>query len=168
MQIYCNKIRRLRNRGPYTHIRPCVQLKFFIWSGFFIWIYYYYYYYYYYYWYYLFCHSLFWCSFCASAGCKPCNWSIILSSQLFCSYTKHLPADSCGSQRADLLGLYRSISLILSWCFLPTPSLLYQDHQQPKGSLRFSSATFSIFLVLGLCTCFSFRFPSVRGFYLIE
>ena len=32
------------------------------------------------------------------------------------------------------------------------PSLLYQAHQRPQGSLRFSSATFSVFLVLGLCT----------------
>ena len=40
-----------------------------------IYYYYYYYYYYNYYYYqryYLFCHSLCWCSFCASAGRKPC------------------------------------------------------------------------------------------------
>ena len=32
-----------------------------------------YYYYYYYYYYYFFYHSLCWCSFCASAGRKPCT-----------------------------------------------------------------------------------------------
>ena len=32
--------------------------------------------------------------------------------------------------------------------FLPSTSLLYQLHQQLQGSLRFSSATFSLFLVL--------------------
>ena len=32
--------------------------------------------------------------------------------------------------------------------FLPSTSLLYQLHQQVQGSLRFSSATFSLFLVL--------------------
>ena len=64
--------------------------------------------------------------------------------------------------------LSRYLSLILSWCFIPSPSLLYQVHQQPQGSLRFSSATFPVFLVLGLCICFSFRFPSVRCFYLME
>ena len=35
--------------------------------------YYYCYYYYYYYYYFYFHHSLFWCSLCASAGCKPCT-----------------------------------------------------------------------------------------------
>ena len=33
-----------------------------------------YYYYYYYYYYYFFYHSLCWCSFCASAGRKPCTY----------------------------------------------------------------------------------------------
>ena len=52
--------------------------------------------------------------------------------------------------------------------FLPSTSLLYQLYQQLQGSLRFSSATFSLFLVLiCLCTCFSFWFPSVWCFYLI-
>ena len=46
-------------------------------------------------------------------------------------------------------------SLILSWCFLPSPSLL---HHRPQGSQRFLYGTFSVFLVLGLCTCFSFDF----------
>ena len=60
--------------------------------------YYYYYYYYRYYYYYclfsqMFCHSLCWCSFCASVGRKPCTWSISHSSQSFCSYTNH-----CGSE----------------------------------------------------------------------
>ena len=32
--------------------------------------------------------------------------------------------------------------------FLPSTSLLYQLHQQLQGSLRFSSARFSLFLVL--------------------
>ena len=55
--------------------------------------------------------------------------------------------------------LSQKLFLILSLCFPPSPSLLYQAHQQPQGSLWFSYATFSIFLVLGLCTCFSFPFP---------
>ena len=53
-------------------------------------------------------------------------------------------------------GRTKQLSLILSWCFLPHPSSLYQAHQQPQGSLRFSYATFSVFLVLGLCTCIFF------------
>ena len=71
-----------------------------------------------------------------------------LLKSIILSYTKLPPEDSCRSQHVDLLGLYHSISLILSWCFLPSTSLLYQLHQQPQGSLRFSSATFSVFLVL--------------------
>ena len=61
-----------------------------------------------YYYYYLFCHSLCWCSFCASAGHKPCTWSISHSSQSFCSYTKRPPEDSCRTQHTDLLGLCHS------------------------------------------------------------
>ena len=71
-----------------------------------------------------------------------------LLKSIILSYTKLPPEDSCRSQHVDLLGLYHSISLILSWCFLPSTSLLYQLHRQPQGSLRFSSATFSVFLVL--------------------
>ena len=40
---------------------------------------------------------------CASAGRKPCTEGISHSSQLFCSYTKHLSEDWCRSQHADLL-----------------------------------------------------------------
>ena len=61
-----------------------------------------------------------------------------LLKSIILSYTKLPPEDSCRSQHVDLLGLYHSISLILSWCFLPSTSLLYQLHQQPQGSLRFS------------------------------
>ena len=49
--------------------------------------------------------------FCASAGRKPCTWSISHSSQSFCLYTKHLPEDSRRSQHADLLNLGHSSSL---------------------------------------------------------
>ena len=66
---------------------------------------------YYYYYYCLYYHSLCWCSFCASAGRKPCTWGISHSSQSFCSDTKHLLEDSCRSQHADLLNLCHSSSL---------------------------------------------------------
>ena len=96
--------------------------------------------------------------FCASAGCKPCTWSTCHSSRSFCSFSKNLPEeDSCRSEHADLWSLCHSSmhSLILSSCFLPSPSLLYQAYQRPQGSLWLSSTTFSVF-------------PSVRCFYLME
>ena len=64
-----------------------------------------------YYYYHLYHHSLCWCSFCASAGRKPCTWGISHSSQSFCSYTKHLSEDSRRSLHADLLNLCHSSSL---------------------------------------------------------
>ena len=68
-------------------------------------------YYYYYYYYCLYYHSLCWCSFCASAGRKPCTYNVSHSSQSFCSYTEHLSKDSYRSQHADLLNLRHSSSL---------------------------------------------------------
>ena len=59
--------------------------------------------------------SLCYCSFCTSAGRKPCTWSISHSSQSVCSHTKHLSEDSYRSQHADLLGLFHSSS---PWYFL--------------------------------------------------
>uniref|UniRef100_A0A3B4YYD6 Uncharacterized protein n=1 Tax=Stegastes partitus TaxID=144197 RepID=A0A3B4YYD6_9TELE len=41
-------------------------------------------------------------------------------------------------------------------------------HLQPQGSRRFSSATFSVFLVLDLCTCTSFLFLLAQCFCLVE
>ena len=96
--------------------------------------YYYYYYYCCYFYYYLFCHSLCWCSFCASARHKPCTWSISHPSQSFCSYTKRPPEDSCRSQHTDLLGLCHSSFLwyfLDVFCFLQSASLLCQTQQQP-------------------------------------
>ena len=61
--------------------------------------------------YHLFYHSLCWCSFCASAGRKPCTWSISHSSQSFCLYTQHLSEDSRRSHHVDLLNLCHSSSL---------------------------------------------------------
>ena len=120
-------------------------------------------------------------SFRSSAGCIPCTWGIRHTSHSFSSYIKHLPEDSCRSQHADLLGLCHISSLwysldvfyhILLFRFMRQllklsskcedhiftwyPSLLYQVHQQPQGSLQFSSATFSVFLTLGLCAFFYF------------
>ena len=90
--------------------------------------------------YYCYCpfyHSLCWCSFCASDGCKPCTWSTSHSSQSFCSYTKHLSEDSCRSQHADLLNICHSSSL---WYFLDVfyHPLLYctkrtNDHRDHNG-----------------------------------
>ena len=113
----------------------------------------------YYYYFCLFYHGLYCCSFCASAGRKPSTWSISHSSQSFFSYTKHLSVDWRRSQHADLLNLCHSSCL---WYFFDVfyHPLLY--------CTEFSYATFSVFLVLGLCTCFSFRFPSVRCFYLMK
>ena len=111
----------------------------------------------------------YWCSFCASAERKPCTLGISHSSQSFCSYTKHLSEDFRRSQLTDLLNLCHSSCF---WYFLYVfhhPILnMYQAHQQPQGSLRFSYATFFVFLVLDLCTCFSFSFPSERCFNLME
>ena len=82
------------------------------------------------------------------------------SSQSFCLYTKHLPEDSCRSQHADLLG---SVTVTLSDTFLMFSTIPF--FIVPSAS---TTTKFSVFLVVGLCTCFSFRFPSVRCFYLME
>ena len=82
------------------------------------------------------------------------------SSQSFCLYNKHLPEDSCRSQYADLLG---SVTVALSDPFLMFSTIPF--FTIPSAP---TTTTFSVFLVVGLCTCFSFRFPSVRCFYLME
>ena len=102
----------------------------------------------YYYYYNLFCHSLQWFSLCAS------------------SYTEHLPEDSCRPQHADL---WNSVTIALSDNFLmfsTIPFFTVPSAPTTTGITRFSYATLSVFLVLGLCTCLSFPFPSVRCFHL--
>ena len=88
-----------------------------------------------YYYYYLYHHSLCWCSFCASAGRKPCTWGISHSSQSFCSDTKHLSGDSRRSHHADLLNLCHSSSFcyFLDVFYHPLPYCTkrtnnYSDH----------------------------------------
>ena len=82
------------------------------------------------------------------------------SQSFYCLYTKHLPEDSRRSQQADLLG---SVTLPLSDTFLMFSTIPF--FTVPSAQ---TTTTFSVFLVVGLCTCFSFRFPSVRCFYLME
>ena len=96
----------------------------------------------------------------------PHRWSLdslreCHSSQSFyCLYTKHLPEDSRRCQQADLLG---SVTLPLSDTFLMFSTIPF--FTVPSAQ---TTTTFSVFLVVGLCTYFSFRFPSVRCFYLME
>ena len=68
-----------------------------------------YYYYYYYYYYYLVCHSLCWCSFCASAGRKPRTWSRSVT-QAHSVYTLSTLLRIRADQQADFL-LFHSSSL---------------------------------------------------------
>ena len=84
--------------------------SFLSWTYIYCYYYYYYYYYHYYYYYCLYYHSLCWCSFCESAGRKPCTQSVSHSSQSFCSYTEHLSEDSCRSQ--DLSDTFLMFSTI--------------------------------------------------------
>ena len=71
-----------------------------------------------------------------------------------------IPENLCRFQHVDLLGLCNIAfsDAFLMYSTIPFFTVLYQAHQQPQGSLQFSSASFSVFLVLGLSTCFSFDF----------
>ena len=90
---------------------------------------YYYYYYYYYYHHHLLYQSLYWCIFCSSDGCKPCTWGIRHTSHSLWSYIKHLTELLLQTPACWSFGsLSQLLSLILSWCFLPYPLLLYQAH----------------------------------------
>ena len=82
----------------------------------------------YYYW--LFIYSLRWCPFCASSRRKPYSWTISHSSQSFCSYSKHLPADSCRSQHADLLDLCHSDTFLM---FSTIPFFTVPSAPTPTG-----------------------------------
>ena len=111
-----------------------------------------------YYCYYLFHHSL--------------NWSFFLGISRV--QTMHLEHQSLKSiilfiRQAPCEDSSRShVLLILSLRLPQSSSFLYQAHQQPQGSPRFSYATFSVFLILGTCSCFSSPFPSERCFFLME
>ena len=121
-----------------------------------------------YYCYYLFRHSVCWCSVCASAGRKPWTWSISHLRQSFCSYTKYLPEDSCRPQHADILG-HCHTSVLSYFLYVFYHILLYcvkrTNHHRDHFGFHLP---YSLFLVLGLCSCFSFRFPSLRCFHLME
>ena len=91
------------------------------------------------------------------------------SSQLFCTYIKHLSEDLRRSQHAYLLNVCHSSCC---WYFLYVffHPLLHctkrtNNHRDHSGFQRTHSL---YFLVLGLCTCFSFPFSSERCFYQME
>ena len=74
----------------------------------------------------------------------------IMRMPSFYSHTEHLPEDSCGSQLADLLGF---VTVALSDTFLMFSTIPF--FTVPRTP---TTTTFSVFLVVGLCTCFLFDF----------
>ena len=155
-----------------TLIKQLVQVRLFpyLHNIFNLFYYYHYYrnYYYHYYYFNLFHHNLCWCSFCESAGRKPCTQGI--STQV--NYSVHTLSTFlriCADPSMHIFWMSVTVAAADTFfMFTMITSSLYQAHQQPQGSLRFSKNTFFVFLVLGLCTCFSFPFSSERCFYQME
>ena len=103
-------------------------------------------------------HSLCWCLFVHQPGAyhapRASDTQVIHSDHTLSTFLR-IHADP------SMLIFWVSVTLALSdtlLMFSTIPFLLYQAHQQPLGSLQFSSATFSLFLTLGSCTCFFFYF----------
>ena len=87
---------------------------------------------YYYYYYYLFYHSLCWCSFCASAGRKPCTWSRSVTEVNHSVHTLSTLLRIRADQQAGFLSLCHSSSLwhvflpFISYCTKRTSN--HRDH----------------------------------------
>ena len=110
--------------------------------------YYYYYYYYYHHHHHLVYHSLCWCSYCASARCKPCSQGISHSSQLS-TFLR-----ICMDPTMQIFWISATLAAFDTFFMFSTSSTnKYRDHFSSICHILYIST-----LVLDRCTCFSIHF----------